>query len=475
MKYALLCTGNTEALAVLDSCLQKEYSLDVSTEPSDSLLLLEKKRYELLFIDIRMLHRMNAAYAQAGRNVKLLGPFLQRAPSIEIIILCDQEDIRKAVDAVRAGASNYLVFPLDKKEAGYVVECAFEATRAQFELDYFRDQFWDTDSLRIVSTKNNTMRTVFDKVKSVSPTGTTVLITGETGTGKGIIAKLIHSHSPRKNRPFISVHCGAIPENLIESELFGHEKGAFTGAVKRKLGKFEIATDGTIFLDEIATMPLAAQIKLLHVLQEKFFQRIGGESDISTHARIIAASNANLQNLIEQNEFRRDLFYRLNVFPLELPPLRERTEDIPYLVDEFLFRLNKTHMKNIHDVHPEVLDALKHYSWPGNIRELENLIERACLIETTSMLTPESFPKELFTEGKPVAEIPFDTTLTLAEVRKASYADIERNYLKELLAKYEGRIDKTARTAGISTRQLHKLLQKHGIRKEEFKRRIPTS
>ncbi|MBD3346329.1 MAG: AAA domain-containing protein [Chitinivibrionales bacterium] len=470
MKQAVISTRNKDAVAILKSCLQKEYTADFLENPNDCLDRLQKQRYELLFIDILALRKMSIEYAQANNYRKLLNPFWKTAPSLEIIILCSQENIRKAVDAVRAGASNYLTFPLDKKEAEYVIETTLEATRAQSELDYFRDQFWDSDSLRIVSTKNSTMRTVFSKVKSVAPSATTVLITGETGTGKGLISKLIHSNSPRNSKPFISVHCGAIPENLIESELFGHERGAFTGAVKRKLGKFEIAGDGTIFLDEIGTMPLSAQIKLLQVLQEKHFQRVGGETDIYTSARIIAASNANLTSMIEKGEFRRDLYYRLNVFPIELPPLCERLEDIPSLANDFLFRLNTTHSKNIKSIHPEVLDAFYCYSWPGNIREMENLMERAYLIEKSSILTPESFPGELFTSQKTVAEIPLITSLTLAELRKTSYADIERNYLKGLLAKNQGRIDSTARAAGITTRQLHKLLTKHAIRKEEFKK-----
>ena len=469
MKHVLAVTGDTGAREVLKSCLQNEYKVEALDSPEKCLEQFRKRRYEFLFIDIVFLLELDSTSAEAYNYKILLQFFWKILPSVEIIILCSQETIRKAVDAVKAGASNYLMYPVDKKEARYIVDTTLDAIKTQFELDYFRNQFWDSDSLRIVSTKNSAMRMIFDKVKNVAPANTTALITGETGTGKGVIAKLIHSHSPRKNKQFISIHCGAIPENLIESELFGHERGAFTGAVRRKLGKFEIARDGTLFLDEVGTMPASAQIKLLQVLQDRCFQRVGGEDNIETDVRIIAASNSDLAKLTENGEFRRDLFYRLNVFPIELPPLRYRTEDIPKLVEEFLYRLNKIHLKTIEDIHPEVLEAFSRYTWPGNIRELENLMERAHLIETSSILTPESFPGEIFASSEARTEIPPDISLTLAQARKKSVEEIERNYLKDLLAKYYGKIDTTAKAAGISTRQLHKLLTRHGILKEEFK------
>ena len=469
MKYALAVTNEKDAGEVLKTCLKGEYRMEVLDSPAQCLEKFKKRRYEFLFIDILILLELDSNLGEASNYRALIQLFSKILPSVEIIILCSQDTIRKAVEAVKAGASNYLMYPIDKKETRYIIETTLDAIKTQFELNYFRDQFWDSDSLRIVSTKNSAMRTIFDKVKNVAPANTTVLITGETGTGKGIIAKLIHSHSPRKNKQFISVHCGAIAENLIESELFGHEKGAFTGAVRRKMGKFEIARDGTLFLDEIATMPMSAQIKLLQVLQDKYFQRVGGEDNIDSEARIITASNVDLYKMIEKGEFRKDLFYRLNVFPIELPPLRDRKEDIPKLAEEFLFRLKKEHLKTIEDIHPEVLEAFSRYTWPGNIRELENLMERAYLLETSSMITPESFPGEIFTTSEVHTEIPLNTSLTLADVRKKSYYDIERNYLKELLAKLNGRIDTTAEAAGVSTRQLHKLLTRHGIRKKEFK------
>jgi len=313
------------------------------------------------------------------------------------------------------------------------------------------------------------MLQTFEKVKSVAPTKTTVLLLGETGVGKGTVAKLIHQHSSRKNEAFVHVHCGALPDTLAESELFGYEKGAFTGAVKRKLGRFDTAQKGTIFLDEINTISGTMQIKLLQVLQDRIFQRVGGEHPIEADVRVIAASNSDLQQLCDEGLFRKDLYYRLSVFPLEIPSLQQRSEDIPDWVNYLIEWFNKLYFKEIQNADPLVVNALQEYSWPGNIRELENVIERAYILEKTSTLRAESFPQELFSDLNYPTEIAMDVTQPLAVVRRQSLEHIERQYLKELMAKHLGRVNRAAETAGITTRQLHKLLSKYGIRKEEFK------
>ncbi|HUT52795.1 MAG TPA: sigma-54 dependent transcriptional regulator [bacterium] len=356
--------------------------------------------------------------------------------------------------------------------ANLVTENVAKAVRTYSELEYLRDQFWKDESRDIVRTDSPTMQKVFDQIRSVAPTLTTVLLTGETGTGKGVMARLIHRHSSRSDNQFISVHCGAIPETLIESELFGHEKGAFTGAIMKKLGKFEIAQGGTLFLDEIGTVTSSVQIKLLQVLQEKIFSRVGGETEIKADVRVIAASNSDLQAAIQEGSFREDLYYRLNVFPIEVPPLRERIEDIPVLVQEFLVKCNLNNNKNIFSVHPGVLEALRRYPWPGNIRELENLIERAHIVEQSRELTPESFPAELFSEGS-TAQVHLNTSLPLAQVRQEAVESVERQYLKQLLAEHKGKIEASALAAGMGVRQLHKLLTKYKIEKGEYKTSQP--
>jgi len=337
------------------------------------------------------------------------------------------------------------------------------------ETESVQDNFWNQDVLREVHTRSPRMLQTFEKVKSVASTKTTVLLLGDTGVGKGMVAKLIHQHSSRKDEAFVHVHCGALPETLVESELFGYEKGAFTGAAKRKLGRFDKAQKGTIFLDEINTISGTMQIKLLQVLQERVFQRVGGESPIEADVRVIAASNSDLQQLCDEGLFRKDLYYRLSVFPLEIPSLQQRSEDIPDWIDYLIDWFNKLYFKEIQRADPVVVKALQEYSWPGNIRELENIIERAYILETTSVLRPESFPQELFTDINNTAEVELDISLPLAEVRRKSLDYLERQYLKEVMTKHQGRINRASETAGITTRQLHKLLSKYGIRKEEFK------
>ena len=243
------------------------------------------------------------------------------------------------------------------------------------------DLFWRPEALKVVRTQSPRMRQVLEKLKSVAPTRTTVLLLGDTGVGKGMIAKLIHQHSSRSDMPFVHLHCGAIPETLVESELFGYEKGAFTGANKRKLGRFDKAQGGMLFLDEVNTITPSTQIKLLQVLQERIFQRVGGEQPIEADVRIITASNSDLSALCEEGSFRRDLYYRLSVFPIQLPSLRERTEDIPQIIDSLIEWFNQHYFKDIQGIDPFVIKALKQYDWPGNVRELENIIERAYILE----------------------------------------------------------------------------------------------
>ncbi len=465
MKHILVISKEQDVFLSIHSCVRSEYRVQNVADKDAALEILHKKRYDFIFIDVGSLKESvpNNGYKAA------LQQFWHLFPTIEIIVMSSQELIREAVMAVKAGASNYITYPINPAEVKYVIENIYESLIMQSEVDYLRDKFWETDSLEMIQTKNPVMKMVFDKIRSVALTKSTVLLTGETGTGKGVLANLVHRHSNRRDAQFISVHCGAIPDTLLESELFGHEKGSFTGAVRRKLGKFEIASGGTIFLDEIGTITPSAQIKLLQVLQDGTFQRVGGEETIEANVRVIAATNADLKKMCDDGQFRKDLYYRLYVFPIELPPLRGRVEDIPYFTEEFLKRMNRLNTKEIHDIHPRVIDAFKIYSWPGNIRELENLMERACILETSSVLTPESFPGELFESETLSATVSVDAGLSIAEVRRKGIEDIERNYLKEQLAQNRGKIQNTARAAGITTRQLHKLMKKYSIRKEEYK------
>jgi len=463
MKYILAATEDRACTKIVRTAFRRIFHVDEASTVLESFELFLRRRYEFIFIDLDLI----------GDRQQRDGNPLQRlrhaAPSAEIIVMTPVERIREAVEAVKAGAANYITTPLNADEARYVVESIREGIRAQSELDYLRDRFWQSDSLEVVQTRNPVMRAVFEQVRLVAPTKSTILLSGETGTGKGVLAKLIHRHSNRREVQYIGVHCGAIPDTLLESELFGHEKGAFTGAARRKLGKFELAHGGTIFLDEIGTITPAAQIKLLQVLQDRTFQRVGGEALIEADVRIIAASNENLDRMVEKGLFRSDLYYRLNVFPISIPPLRERREDIPQLTELFLKQANRFSHRGIHYVHPQVMDAFQRYAWPGNIRELQNLIERACILETSSILTSASFPAELFANGSATASIPVETRYTLAKVRALAVEEAETRYLRELLTRSGGRINRTAEAAGITVRQINKLMNRYGMKKEEFR------
>jgi len=392
-----------------------------------------------------------------------------RFASAQVIVMVTPEQIRSAVDAVKSGAADYLPYPLAPEEIKLVLERTRDSLMLQSELDYLRDHFWQDDARDVVGTASPAMREVFSKVRHVARTRTTVLLTGETGTGKSLVARIIHNHSARNDKQFISVHCGAIADTLTESELFGHERGAFTGAIRRKPGKFELAEGGSIFLDEIGTISQSTQVKLLHVVQDRIFQRVGGEMDIRADVRIIAATNEDLRDLSARGMFRKDLYYRLNVFPIHIPSLRERPEDILRLAETFIKRCNIQLRKRIRGLHPRVLNACMRYEWPGNVRELENLIERACILEETDVLQPESFPSEFLGHETGGVRMPVDTTLTITQARHHAVEEFERQYLEKLLTECKGVIKETASCAGITTRQLNKLMVRYALDKKKYK------
>ena len=466
VRTSLIISPSKEIVTLISTSLAKEYRLDAAESLDEAFSIVQKKTPDVIFLDLIVLknalnnHTFKEAF-QAFRKFNAL---------VDIVVLASKERVREVVKAVKSGADDYLTYPIDPAEVKLIVASLHESLTQNQELDYLRDEFWKTEWLDIIRTRNPGMQETLKKVRAVAPTIATALLTGETGTGKGLMARIIHRHSNRNANPFISLHCGAIPDTLLESELFGHEKGAFTGALRKKPGKFELARTGTIFLDEIGTITPSAQIKLLQVLQDGTFSRVGGEEVLTTEARVIAATNADLAGMCDRGEFRKDLYYRMNVFPIEIPPLRERVEDILALSEFILSKMNQKHGKNIQNVHPAVFHAFKNYHWPGNIRELENLMERAYILETGAMLTPESFPAELFESGAAVAAVlPVNAQLPLSEARRQAIEDFERQYLKELFARNKGKVGRVAEEAGISTRQLNKLMVKYGILKEAFK------
>ncbi len=465
MRDVLIISSNPDVRRHISEALPGETKSAYTTSLKSALQIHNQNPFDLIFID---LNQLKTTAPIESFNQKTL-PFKKSNPRVQFVVITSKDAIRDAVQSIKEGAWDYLTHPVDMKEVQLILDAIVETIGKDLELDYLRDKFWKTEWLNIVRTCNPVMRKVFENIRSVAPTIATVLLLGETGTGKGLLARLVHWHSRRSEKPFIAVHCGAIPETLIESELFGHEKGAFTGADRRKIGKFEMASGGTIFLDEIATITEHTQIKLLQVLQDGSYNRVGGEVQLKTDARIIAATNADLTQRTEKGLFRRDLFYRLNIFPVEIPPLRDRLEDLPGLINLSLSNLNAKYGKGIKGLHPAVKEGFKAYDWPGNIRELENILERAYILENTDTLGLQNFPPELVMITPFIENLPDQGELSLAQARQIAIEELERSYLKNLLRQCKGKIDLSAKKAKITTRQLNRLMARHGIRKNDFK------
>jgi DNA-binding NtrC family response regulator len=466
MQSILIISTVSKNITEMRTILNVEFQLNGASDMPEAFQMMKRQRYDLAFIDLKILHH-HLSDEDFDHTLSL---FQKMSPGIEVIIIVSPSCIREAIWFVKAGATDYITYPFSETEIQMVIKSISKATLRHTELNKIKDQFWKSDALDLIQTKSPAMAEVFKKVRSVAATKTTVLLTGETGTGKSVIAKLLHQHSNRQNAQFIRIHCGVILDTLLESELFENEKGVSTGAMRKKLGKFEIAHGGTIFLDEIGILTPSAQIKLLQVLQDGTLCRVGGEETIYTNARVIATTNSNFKTLVENGVFRRDLYYRLNVFPIDIPPLRERIEDLPRLISILLKRLNSEFQKEIKSVDLQVLEALTRYDWPGNVRELENLLERAYILENASVLTPSSFPMELFEHRKDSDKMGVHgRIIPIADARRIALNNFERHYIKELLARNHGKIKNSAQEAGITTRQLHKLTSKYGIRKEEYK------
>lgn len=422
----------------------------------EALARLEAEAFHLLITDVRM---------PPPDGLELLRWVKREKPQVEVVILTGQRELienpRSARDAIRDGAFDYLSKPVSTFDLLVKVERVRErwdllAERERLRRWASRVAGEDLEEGRFehLVGRSRSILDIFSLARKVAASEAVVLIRGESGTGKTMLAAAIHNHSPRAGAPFIKINSGAIPENLLESEFFGHEQGAFTGAVRRKEGLFEVATGGSVFLDEIGDLPLAMQVKLLSAIEEKQFMRVGGTKSIHCDVRIIAATHRNLEEAIRDGAFRQDLYYRVNVFPLTLPPLRERPEDIPLLVEHFLTKKGMDPDR----VRPEAMRLLFGYSFPGNIREMENLIERAAILAELSPLGPEHFPSLRDSNpGQPVGlpDIPDEGV---------SMDDLERRYILSALAKAGGNKSRAAGLLGMTRRTLYSRMERHGIR-----------
>jgi DNA-binding NtrC family response regulator len=392
----------------------------------------------------------------------LLHALKEQLSDITFILLTAQGTVDSAVEAIKEGAYDYLSKPVDPQRLQILLQKAVERQDTLREVRALRRQLREQGSFGRIIGNSPGIRTVYRVIEQSAPTSASVLISGDSGTGKELIAQTIHELSPRAGFPFVAINCAAIPETLLESEIFGHEKGAFTGATDRRTGVFELAHRGTLFLDEIAEMMPATQVKLLRVLQERVFRRLGGRQEISVDVRVIAATNVNPQDAVNSGKLREDLFYRLNVFAIDLPPLRERREDIPLLVQMFLTEFNRSNAKGIRGVDQEAMYILERYPWPGNIRELRNVIERATILAESEFIEPRHLPPTLVSRGE--ESLP---TLTIAPGTTVDEA--ERRLILLTLDHTRNNKTRAAEILGISLKTLHNKLNRmkeDGIRSE---------
>ncbi|MFN3454242.1 MAG: sigma-54-dependent transcriptional regulator [Pseudobdellovibrio sp.] len=438
-----------------------EFDITEASNGREAIELAKKEFWDLILMDVKM---PEVDGLEALKQIKEIDP------RTFVVIMTAHSNLNDAVVAIKEGAYDYVEKPVHADKLSSIVKKSIEAHEMISELTASNPIFDDDIESEIVG-QNTKMKEVFNLIYKLSKVDTTVLIRGENGTGKELVAKAIHFNSAKKSGPFVAINCGAIPEKLMESELFGHEKGAFTGAIERKIGKFQLANNGTLFLDEIGELKPEMQVKLLRALQEKKFTPVGSNREVKTNARIIAATNRNLEKMMEDQDFREDLFYRLNVMPIFLPPLRERSDDIPELALSFLEKFSKTHAKAIHSIEPECLDLMKKYRWPGNIRELENVIERAFIIENSQVMTVSSLPENMRSLSKPKSE----ATSVIDTVSSSGPLDFElfkeqaeKDFIVSALKANKGKINQTVAQANIPKNTLLRKIRKYNINVKDY-------
>ncbi len=479
MRKLLVVDDDSDLRKSLSEALEENlYHVDQARDGEEAVGKVLAGDYDLAILDVNM-PRMTGI--QALKEIK------SHDPSIMVIILTAFSNIRDAIEATKLGAFNYLEKPIKADHLVAMIDQAFRSQNMVKALAYAAPVFKMPNDTEFVG-QSNEMKKVFSVIDKLARTETVVLIRGESGTGKELVAQALHCNGPRKDQRFVAVNCSAIPETLIESEFFGHEKGAFTGADSRKIGKFQYSEGGTLFLDEIGEIPPSMQVKLLRVLQEKKFTPVGSNREIDANVRIVAATNRNLEAMVREGSFREDLFYRLNVLPVQLPPLRERKNDIEALCRYFIDRFNQRYRKNITGIRPDALQALKAHPWPGNIRELENVIEHAFVLESEHEIHAESLPEKIKGQAlqsgqEEYARASIETgTISLdgdddgvsfkLNVQKldfqASKEEFEKQFLVSALKTFKGKINQTALHANIPKKTLLRKLEKYGISAKDY-------
>jgi len=447
----LVVDDDSNLLEVIKMSLESEnYEVIATAEEEQALEAVKEHTFDLSIIDLQLTN-MN--------GISLMESVHQISPDVPVIILTAYGSIESAVDAMKKGAYSYLSKPFDHHKLLFQVEKALENRRLTSEIKRLKGLLNEHYNFANIVAKSEKMEKVLMQVALIAKTESTVYIHGESGTGKELIAKALHLSSSRKEKPFVAINCAALPETLLESELFGYEKGSFTGALQSKKGLFMQADGGTLFLDEIASMSGALQAKMLRGLQEQQFYPVGGKEPVEVDVRFIVATNKDLEKEVKEGRFREDLFYRIHVIPVNLPTLRERKEDIPPLVDQFLKRFSEKMGKEVKNVTPGAMQKLMLYDWPGNVRELENTIEFAMAMTQRDVITEELI---LPSRGGPSSE----KLKPLSEAK----ADFERGYISNILELTKGNISRAAELAGRYRADFYNILKKHKIRPEDFKK-----
>jgi len=430
----------------LKSC---HYDVEVASTLAEARHLLKAKNFDIALIDIQL---------GDEDGFTLLREISLSDKNISVILITGYGTVESAVSAIRAGAFDFLTKPLIDAELEIAIERALSQRRVMTENKNLKEQLEGRYGLENIVGHDHRMQRIYDMIESVADTRATILITGESGTGKSMIARAIHQKSSRRNKPFIEVASGALPESLLESELFGHVAGSFTGAVGHKVGKFKAADGGTIFLDEIGTASQGLQVKLLRVLQELAFELVGGTETVHVDTRVILATNENLDRAVAEGRFRQDLYYRINVINIELPPLRERISDIPLLARHFLERVCRESNKNMQGIDPAAMTSLQNYPWPGNVRQLQNVIERAVLLGKHHAIMPEDLPTDIL-GGFPALDL-----AEMANKRlKEALTNPERQIILEVLELHDWNRNATAEALGINRTTLYKKMKRLGL------------
>ncbi|MFC1839760.1 sigma-54-dependent transcriptional regulator [Thermodesulfobacteriota bacterium] len=450
-KYSILIVDDDTAHRTMLKTLLNGwgYSTEEADDGSTAIEKAEEQAYDLILMDIRM---VKVSGIEALKEIRVINP------AIPIIIMTAYSSVETAVDALKNGAYDYLTKPLDFDELKITILRAMDHTQLREENRLLKESVGSQFDRRNIIGRSQVMVKLLETVAQVAPSEATVLISGDSGTGKEMIAGAIHYNGPREESPFIKINCAAITETLLESELFGHEKGAFTGAHRKKEGKFRLAHGGSIFLDEISEMPMSMQVKLLRVLQEREITRVGGEEVIKVDVRVIAATNKDLLQEIEKGRFREDLYYRLNVVELKMPPLRERKEDIPLLAQHFLKTFSEKNNKIIKGFTPRAMDRLIKYDWPGNVRELMNAVERCVVLSIEDYIDEENLP--FFSRDENGEDIDIDASNIAGDL---PLEEVEKVTILNTLESTEGNKSEAARRLGITRKTLHKKLKKYGV------------